>query len=96
MRIAGEGSVTGASLERVRCLMKDEIRTRKSEYNGQTFIVEIKRQEYGSWQGAVTWVQGQKKQSFRSALELIKLMDSTMEVSEPQWEDEESGIKDTE
>lgn len=96
MRIAGEGSAAGASLERVRCLMKDESKTRKSEYNGQTFIVEIKRQEYGSWQGAVTWVQGQKKQSFRSALELIKLMDSTMEVSEPQWEEEENGIEDTE
>ena len=44
----------------------------------QSFVVEIKSQENHTWQGTITWVEGKKKENFRSALELIRLIDSTL------------------
>lgn len=44
----------------------------------QSFVVEIKSQENRTWQGTITWVEGKKKENFRSALEMIRLMDSTL------------------
>ena len=44
----------------------------------QSFVVEIKSQENHTWQGTITWVEGKKKENFRSALELIRLIDSTI------------------
>jgi hypothetical protein len=32
-----------------------------------------------SWQGSITWMEGKQEQSFRSALELIFLMNSALE-----------------
>ena len=46
-------------------------------YN-QSFVVEIKSQENHTRQGTITWVEGKKKVNFRSALEMIRLMDSTL------------------
>ena len=46
--------------------------------SNQSFVVEIKSQENHTWQGPITWVEGKKKENFRSALELIRLMDSTL------------------
>lgn len=45
----------------------------------QTFIVNVKYRQNATWQGTVTWVEEKKKASFRSLLELIKLMDSAIE-----------------
>ncbi len=45
--------------------------------DNQSFIVEIKSKEHHSWQGTVAWVEGKKKENFRSALELLRLIDST-------------------
>jgi len=53
-----------------------------------TFQVKVLFRQGASWQGKVTWVEQQKEMSFRSALELIKLMDSALPqpktVQEPQ------------
>lgn len=54
---------------------------RKSTVRGDTFIVNIKNNQNHTWQGTVKWVEGQEEIPFRSALELIKLMDSAMELS---------------
>lgn len=45
----------------------------------KTFVVQIKDTQSGTWQGTVLWVEEEKKEVFRSALELIKLMDSAVE-----------------
>lgn len=44
----------------------------------QTFILEISDTQNQSWQGKVEWVQEQKKQSFRSVMELLRLIDSVV------------------
>ena len=44
----------------------------------QSFVIEVKSQENHTCQGTITWVEGKKKENFRSALELIRLIDSTL------------------
>ena len=50
--------------------------------SNQSFVVEVKCQENHTWQGTIHWVEGQKKENFRSALEMIRLMDSVLSASE--------------
>lgn len=44
-----------------------------------TFVIEIKSNEYNTWQGNIKWIEGKRIESFRSVLELVKLMDSAVE-----------------
>ncbi len=46
-----------------------------------TFAVRILFRQNASWQGSVTWLEGNRSQSFRSALELVLLMDSALRGS---------------
>lgn len=48
----------------------------------QSFVIEVKSQENHSWQGTITWVEGKRKEYFRSALEMIRLMDSTLNIND--------------
>lgn len=41
-----------------------------------TFLIHVKYRQSATWQGEIVWVERGVKQSFRSALELLKLMDS--------------------
>ena len=52
-----------------------------TEHRGKdaTFLIRVKYRQNSSWQGEVTWVDGQKKEYFRSALELVKLIDSALD-----------------
>lgn len=47
-----------------------------------TFIIEIKSNQNNSWQGSIEWIEGKRMESFRSVLELVKLMDSAVEVNQ--------------
>lgn len=51
---------------------------KKRLINNTTFIVEVKSTQHNTWQGVVSWVEENKKENFRSALELIKLLDSAI------------------
>ncbi|QAT44058.1 hypothetical protein EQM06_02125 [Aminipila luticellarii] len=44
-----------------------------------TFILQIKFRQNASWQGTVQWVEKKQEINFRSALELIKIIDSACE-----------------
>ena len=57
----------------------------KIEKDKGTFVIKILNQSNSTWQGTVTWVEKAKTQNFRSALELIKIIDGAIswtEVSE--------------
>ena len=43
-----------------------------------TFMVRIIFRQNSSWQGSIIWMEGEQEQSFRSALELIFLMDNAL------------------
>lgn len=62
---------------------------KKGLNTGETFVINIKCKQNHTWQGTVKWVGGQKEIPFRSALELIKLMDSAMESAEEEEQDTE-------
>lgn len=44
-----------------------------------TFIVHVKFRQNASWQGEVVWKEQNKREHFRSVLELIKMIDSALE-----------------
>lgn len=52
---------------------------KESEQNTGTFIVKILERQNATWQGKITWVEEQKEQYFRSALELLKLIDGALD-----------------
>lgn len=43
-----------------------------------TFMIRLLFRQHISWQGSVVWLEGGGKQTFRSVLELILLMDSAL------------------
>jgi len=48
------------------------------------FVIEIISQKHSTWQGNITWVARQETKAFRSLLELIKLINSGLEIGD--WE----------
>lgn len=57
----------------------------------ETFIIKVMDQQNATWQGSVTWVDEQREQSFRSTLELLKLIDGALEKRN---DDEENSDED--
>ena len=48
----------------------------------QSFIVNITHRQNATWQGTVTWVDKNQTQCFRSALELMFLIDSAVSAED--------------
>ena len=62
--------------------------------NGEkgTFIIRVEQRQHSSWQGRVTWVEEEKTENFRSALELLKMIDGAldgMDIKEDAEEDDQ-------
>jgi hypothetical protein len=43
-----------------------------------TFQIKVKFTRNATWQGEIHWIEENKKQNFRSDLEMIKLMDEAL------------------
>ncbi len=43
-----------------------------------TFVVQVAYNQNNTWQGTVKWIEGQNEQCFRSALELIRMIDDAV------------------
>lgn len=54
------------------------------EGNKGTFVVHIKYRQNATWQGQVMWAEKKQTCSFRSALELLKLIDSALDEEKKQ------------
>ncbi len=50
--------------------------TEKQQTDRGTFLVKILYRQNHSWQGEVIWAETNERKYFRSALELIRLIDS--------------------
>jgi len=46
-----------------------------------TFEISVKFMQNSTWQGQIHWVEKNQKQNFRSALEMLKLMDEALSDS---------------
>lgn len=44
----------------------------------QSFLIHVVFRQNSSWQGSLSWIEQRKEVQFRSALELIRLIDSAM------------------
>ena len=44
-----------------------------------TFVVQIQYRQNATWQGQVLWAEKDERKAFRSALELLKLIDSALD-----------------
>ena len=62
-------------------LEAEQMEKGKKKHTG-TFVVQVSHCDNATWQGEVTWAEANKKKSFRSALELIRLIDGALEVDE--------------
>lgn len=72
------GCQKGQKARRVEVMEREEMEKLHGEK--ATFIVRIQYRQNATWQGQVTWAEENKTMNFRSALELIRLIDSTAEV----------------
>ncbi len=43
-----------------------------------TFLVKVNKSESGTWQGNVLWADGNRSEHFRSALELLNLIEEAI------------------
>ena len=58
-----------------------------------TFIVRVQHRQNSSWQGRITWMEEDKTVQFRSVWEMIKLIESAVDlVSEPENAPEEAWL----
>ena len=51
-----------------------------------TFIIYVKYRQNATWQGEVIWADKKKKKCFRSALELIKMIDGALNSEEEKMQ----------
>ena len=51
----------------------------KQSKKDKSFMIVIKDTQNASWQGTIEWLDPKKKKHFRSALEMIKLIDLAVE-----------------
>ena len=62
----------------------------KSQGKNATFVVHVQCLENATWQGEIVWAEKNESLKFRSALELLKIMDSALATTE---QGEEKGEK---
>ena len=68
-------------------VMKDqELLSRHGDMG--SFIVRVQQRQNSSMQGRLTWIEKNKTVYFRSVWELIRLIDSAVEMNSPSPEDE--------
>lgn len=65
------------------CGLEEELDKQKS-----TFIVNVLYRKNATWQGSITWVDQNRTQNFRSALEMLELMEQASRGGEEvvSWE----------
>lgn len=54
-----------------------------------TFVVQITYQQNYTWQGTVKWMDQKKEEHFRSALELISMIDDAVKSNAEEKDSEE-------
>lgn len=63
----------------MEAINKQTVSEKREAKEAATFILQIKFRQNNTWQGSLEWVEKKKTLMFRSALELIKIIDSTKE-----------------
>lgn len=69
------------SAERMAKVMSDEELLRRHGDLG-TFVIRVQHRQHSTWQGLVTCMETREEVPFRSALELMKLIDGVLDQAE--------------
>lgn len=72
-----------------RVLKDEEMLERHGDMG--TFVIRVQHRQHSSWQGRVTYLEEDKSVYFRSALELIKIIDGALDQAEQRFAGGESG-----
>ena len=62
--------------------MRDEQDSKNLVGHKASFIVRVTSRQNSTWQGSISWTERGVTKHFRSALELIKLIDSALDEEE--------------
>ena len=62
--------------------MRDEQDSKNLVGQKASFIVRVTSRQNATWQGSISWTERGVTKHFRSALELIKLIDSALDEEE--------------
>lgn len=67
----------------------------KGQENTPTFVVRVQYRQNATWQGRISWLEGEKEASFRSAIEMLHLMEEIVAqcVESGDQPSEETGWK---
>lgn len=66
------------------CYYKERIKggAIMAENKEGTFVVHVNKTENDTWQGQVTWADRDEKLNFRSAMELMSIIDAALNSNE--------------
>lgn len=74
-----------------RASIAEELLPKPDQEAIATFAVKVLFRQGASWQGKLAWTEGKREISFRSALEMVKLMDSALPQPELKSEERAPG-----
>lgn len=74
--------------EKRKRIMSDETLLSKHGELG-TFIIRVQHRQNSSWQGRLTWMERNETVCFRSIWEMVKLMESALDMAGGSEEDKE-------
>ena len=67
---------SGGSARKEEMTMVSNNRIGKQQGDKASFLVNVQYRQNATWQGTLRWIEGKKEINFRSALELIRLIDT--------------------
>lgn len=79
----GERPEIPAKDKEMKRFMSDDI-FRQASGNRATFVVQVQFRQNATWQGSIVWLEQEKSQRFRSALEMLKLIDEAVSTENEQ------------
>jgi len=86
-----EKPLTRTTEERIKIMSDDALLSKHGDIG--TFIVRVQHRQNSSWQGRITWMEEDKTVQFRSVWEMVKLIESAVDlVSEPESDPEEAWL----
>jgi hypothetical protein len=62
-------------------------KVKKTTVGGLNFLITIHHTENNSWQGVLEWLDTRKKLHFRSALEMMSLINEAVLISQSEQDD---------
>ncbi len=72
-------------LDKSQSLKRIDVQKKRGDLS--TFIIHVKFRQNATWQGDIVWREQNKKMHFRSALELMRMIDSAVEWTDHKTDD---------